>query len=85
MIELFKNLEEPDLLFLSNPQNYIPIYNKFFALNDTNFNFVNLNHKWYIANEKTNKTKLYSHIPIIYPNSFLSLFSIGLKENTDNF
>ena len=47
--ELFKSLEEPDSLFLSKTQNYIPIYNKFFTLNDTNYNNVNLNHKWYIS------------------------------------
>ena len=28
--ELFKTLEDPNTLFLSNIQNYIPIYNKFF-------------------------------------------------------
>ena len=48
-LELFKSLEEPDSLFLSKTQNYIPIYNKFFTLNDTNYNNVNLNHKYYIS------------------------------------
>ena len=48
-LELFKSLETPDLLFLSKTQNYIPIYNKFFSLNESNFNNINLNHKWYIS------------------------------------
>lgn len=48
--ELFKSLENPDLLFLSNTQNYIPIYKKFFSLNDTNYNSINLNNKWYLSN-----------------------------------
>jgi hypothetical protein len=47
--ELFKCLEEPDSLFLSKTQNYIPIYNRFLALNETNYNSINLNHKWYIS------------------------------------
>lgn len=47
--ELFKSLEEPDSLFLSKTQNYIPIYGRFFTLNDTNYNNINLNHKWYIS------------------------------------
>jgi hypothetical protein len=47
--ELFKRLEEPDSLFLSKTQNYIPIYNRFLALNETNYNSINLNHKWYIS------------------------------------
>ena len=53
--ELFKSLENPESLFLSNCQNYIPIYERFFALNETNYNNINLNHKWYISsvNEKS--------------------------------
>lgn len=50
--ELFKTLEKSDGIFLSNPQNYIPIYNRFFSLSDTNFNSVNLNNKWYLYNIK---------------------------------
>lgn len=49
-IELFKVLEDPQLSFLSKTQNYIPIYNKFFSLNETNYNSINLNHRWYISN-----------------------------------
>ena len=33
-MELFKNLEDSNLLFLSDPQNYIPIYKKFFTLSE---------------------------------------------------
>jgi len=47
--ELLKSLEEPDSLFLSKTQNFIPIYKRFFTLNETNYNNVNLNHKWYIS------------------------------------
>jgi hypothetical protein len=48
-IELFKSLEDSSSLFLSDAQNYIPIYNKFFALNETNYNGINLNNKWNIS------------------------------------
>jgi hypothetical protein len=48
-IELFANLEKSELAF-SNAQNYIPIYNRFFNLNDTNYNSINLNNKHYISN-----------------------------------
>lgn len=47
--ELFKSLEDQDGLFLSNTQNYIPIYKRFFSLNDTNYNNINLNNKWYLS------------------------------------
>jgi len=50
--ELFKSLEDPTSLFLSQAQNYIPIYNRFFSLNDTNFNGINFNNKWYLSSVK---------------------------------
>lgn len=48
--KLFKDMQKKDGLNLSNIQNYIPIYNKFFLLNETNYNSVNLNHDVYIQN-----------------------------------
>jgi hypothetical protein len=48
-VELFKCLEESTSLFLSKAQNYVPIYTKFFTLNESNYNSINLNHKWYIS------------------------------------
>lgn len=63
-IELFKGLENPSSLFLSKTQNYIPIYKRFLGLNETNYNNVNLNHKWYISslNDEDNNedSKLYN-------------------------
>lgn len=50
--ELFKTLETPSSLFLSNTQNYIPIYTRFFSLNESNYNSINLNHKWHISTVK---------------------------------
>ena len=49
-IELFKKFEDPNSLFLSKTQNYIPIYTRFFNLNDTNYNSINLNNKWFLSN-----------------------------------
>jgi hypothetical protein len=48
--ELFKRFEDPDTLFLSKTQNYIPIYTRFFNLNETNYNSININNKWYLSN-----------------------------------
>lgn len=47
--ELFKSLEAEGSLFLSTAQNYIPVYQRFFSLNDTNFNNINLNHRWHVS------------------------------------
>jgi hypothetical protein len=66
--DLFKCLENPTGLFLSNLQNYIPIYTKFFSLNETNYNNINLNHLWFInsvnysddTDEKNEYIKIYN-------------------------
>jgi len=50
--ELFNQFQEETTFFLSQPQNYIPIYSRFFSLNDKNYNGINLNHKWYISEVK---------------------------------
>jgi hypothetical protein len=48
--ELFQSLEDTNKLYFSKLQNYIPIYKRFFDLNSSNYNSINLNHKWYISN-----------------------------------
>jgi hypothetical protein len=48
-LELFKGFENPLGLHLSNVQNYNPIYKRFFSLNDTNYNNINLDNKFYIT------------------------------------
>ena len=56
-VELFKALEKENTLNLSKIQNYIPIYNRFFTLNETNYNNINLNHKWFISNIKNDNKR----------------------------
>ena len=51
-VELFQTFKQKKFTFLSDVQNYLPIYNKFFKLNETNFNSVNLNHEWYLKDIK---------------------------------
>jgi hypothetical protein len=54
-INLFTKFQTNKNLNLSNIQNYIPIYDKFFSLNETNFNSVNLNHYWVMSDIKETK------------------------------
>jgi len=49
---LFQSFESEDFTFLSNVQNYVPIYKKFFLLNEANYNSINLNHYWFITDIK---------------------------------
>ena len=43
---LFESLEKSDLLNISDPQNYIPIYKRFFNLSKSNNDLINLNNKF---------------------------------------
>ena len=50
--DLFKSLQKEDLTSLSELQNYIPIYKRFFLLNETNYNSLNLNNSWFLTTVK---------------------------------
>ena len=67
---LFKHLEKMDI---SDVQNYIPLYSLFFELNDSNFNSINLNHKYMINDIHEKKTENIYNITI----------SQKVKENID--
>ena len=77
--ELFKSLEKPTSLFLSKTQNYIPIYNRFFSLNDTNFNNINLNHKWYISS--INEYETYENMD---DTDYNKLYNCRIKNINNN-
>jgi hypothetical protein len=55
---LFNKFQTNKNINLSDLQNYIPIYERFFSLNDSNSNSINLNHKWSIADIKDFKYNL---------------------------
>jgi hypothetical protein len=46
--DIFKSLENPTMLNLSTIRNYLPTYNRFFNLNETNYNAINLNNEFQI-------------------------------------
>ena len=61
--DLFKLFQKEDLTYMGDIQNYIPIYSRFFQLNETNYNSINLNHKWFltdIKNSITNDNNLFN-------------------------
>ena len=47
--ELFKQFEANAYIGLSQAQNYSPVYKRYFDLNETNYNNINLNHKWHLS------------------------------------
>lgn len=46
--ELFEKMSLRSSLFLSDCQNYVPIYQNFFQLNETNYNSINFNNYWFL-------------------------------------
>ena len=44
----FNSLEESELGII-NSKNYIPIYENYFNLNETNYNYINLNQRFYVS------------------------------------
>ena len=72
--ELFKCLENSNTFHLSKPQNYIPIYTRFFKLNETNYNSINLNHAWHISDIDMNINAL--------TNTFTSTVKHSITKET---
>ena len=54
---LFNNFEEKKLLNMSNCQNYVPLYNNFFTLNENNYNLISLNNQNSLASITEKKTE----------------------------
>lgn len=69
---LFKNLEN-SLFKLSNLQNYIPIYENFFSLNESNYNNINLNQKFHFNNVNSflDKNNVIAEVLDISNNTFI--------------
>lgn len=45
---LFSSVGNPDGMNVTDPQNYVPLYHKFFSLSDKNYDSINLNHVKYL-------------------------------------
>ena len=69
--QLFTDFQNKNYTDIENVQNYIPIYNNFFSLNSTNYNGINLNHKFALSSIVEKKT---NHI-----------FVCKVKDEHDNY
>ena len=80
--ELFRRLEK-STLGLEKLQNYVPLYEKFFSLNTSNFNSINLNQKY---STLRNKLKLASANIFFLRNrsNLIHKFSIILNLEIEN-
>ena len=81
-LNLFNKFQTNKNINLSNVQNYIPIYDKFFLLNNTNWNSINLNNQWSIFDIKETKNKDYDNEHIF--NCKLKNISDINGEDIDN-
>lgn len=54
---LFDKFETNSRIGIINAQNYIPIYQRFFSLNETNYNSINLNYPWLLNDIKEKEKK----------------------------
>jgi hypothetical protein len=61
---LFQKFQSNRSINLSHVQNYLPIYNRFFSLNNTNWNSINLNHSFALHDIKENKMNNNNDAPI---------------------
>jgi hypothetical protein len=88
-INLFSKFQTNKNICLEQVQNYLPIYDRFFSLNDNNYNSINLNHLWYVSDlkdEKTGKNNNKNSVDTNTNSDFLSehVHMCKLKNSNDN-
>ena len=68
--ELFEQMQDSNLLGIENIQNYIPLYERFFNLNEKNYNSINLNNFYKLDSlkEKLEYSKFIGNIRDICDN-----------------
>jgi hypothetical protein len=83
-INLFTKFQTNKTISLDQIQNYIPIYDRFFSLNESNYNSINLNHLWYISDLKEDKSEKNKNTKSC-DYDFLSehIYTCKLKNSTD--
>ncbi|MAU36501.1 MAG: hypothetical protein CMD14_03910 [Flavobacteriales bacterium] len=67
--DLFRDLEKDYLTNISKLQNYIPIYDKFFSLNETNYNSINLNNNYIKSIDNKESENKYKAVVCDYSNN----------------
>ena len=67
--DLFRNLEKDYLTNISKLQNYIPIYDKFFSLNESNYNSINLNNNYIKSIDNKESENKYKGVVRDYSNN----------------
>jgi len=67
---LFRELENSNLQ-LNSLQNYIPLYESFFSLNESNYNNINLNHKFHLHS-------------IVNTTNLRNILTVKIIDNSNN-
>ena len=92
--KLFSDFNDIKKLNLTNTYNYNPLFTRFFSLNNTNFNAINLNHKWHLheifenesdsesGNESDSESGNESEI--IEEDCLINIYNCSLKNSVNN-
>jgi hypothetical protein len=92
--KLFTNFNDIKNLKITNLKNYIPLYNRFFSLNNNNFDSINLNHKWHLnevfESESESKSvnidddKIDSSSEFTSDEGLINIYNCSLKNSINN-
>ena len=83
--QLFETISNNNFLDITNVQNYFPLYNNYFDLNSNNYNAINLNNSYKLANivEKINYNKFAGEICDICNNKCIKNIFIKFSPLID--
>ena len=76
---LFSSVVNPDGMNVSDPQNYVPLYHKFFSLSDKNYDSINLNHVKYLESVGDMKDSNIFECQVVDENGTLTTKEVFFK------
>lgn len=86
--KLFSNFNDIKKLNLTDTYNYNPLYGRLFSLNKSNFNSINLNHKWYLheifENNSDSDSDSNSDSNSDSDNCLINIYNCCLKNSVNN-
>jgi hypothetical protein len=84
--QLFETINKEEYLDLESIQNYIPLYDHYFDLNNTNYNSINLNNKYKLENilEKESYNKFLGTVLDICNNKFYKRIYVKFGRSISN-
>lgn len=86
--KLFSSFKNDKRLNLTKSSNFNPLFSRFFALNESNYDSINLNHKWYLHDvcelDSDSDSDTNNDSDTIYESELITIIDCNIKNSSNN-